>query len=129
MRPMLRLLTLSALSLSLLACNNKGKDSSLAPCESGYVNQEQRCVLQTVVDYNACIAQAGVPQDNANSITGRLGLQFYGQEMGLTHAARDKAKQFASIYPEQCNNLRAVWGCYQQATASVDPSSEPLCAP
>ncbi|MCB9566567.1 MAG: hypothetical protein H6710_05035 [Myxococcales bacterium] len=128
MRSTLRMLPLIALSMSLFACN-KSKDGGLAPCESGYVLQEaeKRCVLESVVQYNSCVAGRGISQDTSDQIAGRLGLHFYGPEMGLTSQTRDKAKAFVTLYPDQCNNLMGVWGCYQEATRSADPSTEPLC--
>ncbi len=128
MRSMLRILPLVVLTVSLGACSkNKSKDSAMAPCEDGYVLQEKRCVLESVVAYNQCIASKGVSQDSSDQIAGRLGLHFYGPNMGLRPDTREKAKTFSTLYPDQCSNLQGVWGCYQQATRSADPSSEPLC--
>ncbi|MCA9657839.1 MAG: hypothetical protein KC486_05805 [Myxococcales bacterium] len=128
MRSMLRVVPLIALSMSLVAaCKSKGKDDAMAPCEDGYVLQEKRCVLESVVNYNQCVAGAGVSQDTSDAIVGRLGLHFYGPSMGLSMEARNKAKTFTNLYPDQCNNLKGVWSCYQQATRSADPSTEPLC--
>lgn len=126
MRSTLRMLTLIALSTAFLGCKSKG-DSGFAPCDNDYTLRDKRCVLKTVADFDACTSAGGVDSTTAHQIAGRLGLKFYGQDMGLTQDARQKGKLFTSIYPQQCNNLKNVWGCYQTATRSADPSTEPLC--
>lgn len=129
MRSMFRLLPIIALSTSLLACNNKGKQGGTAPCDTDYVlrSSTKSCVLKTVDEFDTCASQGGVDVNQAHQIAGRLGLKFYGPDMGLTQDARQKGKLFTSIYPDQCSNLQKVWGCYQTATRSADPSTEPLC--
>ena len=127
MRSMLRIFPLVVLSMSVVACANKDKDSAMAPCESGYALQGKRCVLESVINYNQCIAQKGVSQDSSDQIAGRLDLHFYGPNLGLRPETRQRAKTFATLYPDQCSNLQGVWSCYQQATRSADPSAEPLC--